>query len=54
MLYTLSILEVSDSTYEDIKKRVIDAGAPDIILSDGSIDLTHIAIRKEEKDGKDN
>lgn len=46
---TRVILEVSDSAYEEIKGRVIKAGAAELVMSDGNIDLHGVCLQKEEQ-----
>lgn len=54
MTYTVAILEVAQSTYDDIKQRIEkineNVGGNQyghMFLSDGGIDLTHIAVKPE-------
>lgn len=54
MTYTLAILRVAPASFEDIKDRILQINEEvggnqyaNMFLSDGSIDLTHIAIQPD-------
>lgn len=44
MTYTVATMEVSPSTYAEIKKKLEDAGYHHAIDDDGTIDMTGIGI----------
>jgi hypothetical protein len=49
---TVVLLELSPAAYEEIKKKVVDSGQADRIMSDGAIDMFEIAVcltRKTKK-----
>lgn len=51
MTYTCAILEVSDSTFKEIEAKFRAASYDHVFQPDGSIDMTHIAIRRTKPAG---
>ena len=49
MTHTYALLEVSEEAWEEIRKRLIEAGRRDVD-KDGEIDMHGIALVKEEVD----
>lgn len=47
MTYTVVILEVSQSAYDEIAEKLRAASYDQAFMSDGGIDMTHIAIKPE-------
>lgn len=48
--HTVATLEVSESTYEEIAKKLREAGYGHVFLDDGVIDMTGIGLVEEKTD----
>ena len=44
MTHTYALLEVSNATYQEVKRKLMDAGYAHAINSDGEIDMHGIAL----------
>lgn len=47
MTYTFALLELSSSTYEEIARKLKEAGYEQAFMEDGVIDMHGIGIQKE-------
>lgn len=50
MTYTVAVLEVSESTYDEIELALKAAGYEHAFMEDGCIDMTHIAVKKRDEE----
>lgn len=53
MTYTLAKLVLSQEAYDEIAKKLRDAGYDHVFTDDGMIDMTHIGVAPPEKDEDD-